>query len=190
MNIENINFTHILTTTLIVELYMLILFRYTKSVFSVKSINDWYDNYKLIAILLDIFIVIIGFYLTIFTFKYFKFNKYYQFLILQLVIQIVHDILFYLFFSWYPKNFNSLIDEFKIYAKNTKAGAILGDSFMYLIGVPILFSLLNIKNNNLIFISVLCSYLIGYLIYQKPLYKFKTYYLDLLLPLLSLKFFN
>tara|TARA_B110000208_G_C11793694_1_gene438658 strand:- start:2510 stop:3091 length:582 start_codon:yes stop_codon:yes gene_type:complete len=184
MNLENINFIHILTSTLIVELFMLILFRYTKSVFSVKAINKWYDKYKLIAILLDIFIVMIGFYLTKFISKHYKLNNYYQILILQIIIQVIHDIIFYLLFTKYPKNINPVIDEFKKYAKSTNLGAILGDSYMYLIGIPILFLLTKLNKDKLIFISLVCSYLIGYLIYQKPLYKVNTNYVELLLPII------
>ena len=49
------------------------------------------------AIILDILIVIIVFYLNIFVNKYLKLNNY-LFLLLQLFIQIIHDILFYYFF--------------------------------------------------------------------------------------------
>lgn len=173
-----------------VETYILILFRYTKSKFSGKSINAWYDKFKLIAIFLDIFIFIIGIYSTIFLAKKYNINKYYIFLALQIILQIIHDILFYIFFTKYPKNINPLIDEFKNYAKYIGIGAIIGDSYMYLIGVPILFLLTKLNQDKLIFISLICSYLIGYLIYQKPLYKIKTNYFEFFLPLLLNFFFS
>ena len=80
---------------------------------------------------------------------------------------------------------NKVIDEFKNYAEDVKFGAILGDSFMYIIGMFILYGfdvfgpmkqnlLISgiVKNNTEIntFISILCIYLIGYFLYQKPLY--------------------
>ena len=182
MNLDKINFIHLLTSTLIVETFMLVLFRYTKSEFSGKSINDWYDKFKLIAIFLDIFIVIIGFYTTIFLSKKYNIKNYYIFLALQIILQIIHDILFYIFFTKYPKNINSIIDEFKMYAKNIGVGAIIGDSYMYLIGIPILFLLTKLNKDKLIFISLICSYLIGYLIYQKPIYKLNTFNLEFFLP--------
>ena len=74
------------------------------------------------------------------------------------------------------KNFVSLyhyradfIDELKSYSKSIGTGAIIGDSFMYLLATPLLY--LYIQKNNIntnTFISIVCFYLIGYLIYQKP----------------------
>tara|TARA_B110000208_G_scaffold83971_1_gene106578 strand:- start:1742 stop:2326 length:585 start_codon:yes stop_codon:yes gene_type:complete len=191
MNLDKINFIHLLTSTLIIETFMLILFRYTKSKFSGKSINDWYDKFKFIAIFLDIAIILIGFYVTIFISKKYNINNYYTFLALQIILQIIHDILFYIFFSKYPKNTNPIIDEFKIYAKNIGVGAIIGDSYMYLLGIPILILLTKINKDKLIFISLISSYLIGYLTYQKPLYKIKTNHFEFLIPLLlNFSFFS
>ena len=75
------------------------------------------------------------------------------------------------------------MDEFKTYAKNTKLGAILGDSWMYLMGVPILILSSKLNKELLIFISILCLYIIGYLIYQIPSYKIPTYKIEFLIPI-------
>ena len=86
------------------------------------------------------------------------------------MIQITHDFSFYLFaIKPFPKNKNRVMDEFKSYAGSAKSNAVIGDSIMYLIGTPLLY--LYIQKNNIhtnTFISILCFYLIGYLIYQKP----------------------
>jgi hypothetical protein len=69
----------------------------------------------------------------------------------------------------YPTKKNLVIDEFKSYAERVKTGAVIGDSFMYLLATPLLY--LYIQKNNIhtnTFISIVCFYLIGYLIYQKP----------------------
>ena len=183
INLNNIKFINILTSTVLVETIMLFMFRYTKSVWSGKAINDWYDNLKWSAIILDILIVMIGFYINIYFCKYFKINSYYQILFCQLALQIIHDILFYVFFiKKIPQGENPVWDEFKLYAKNIGIGAIYGDSYMYLLGVPLLMKTLKLTNDKLIFISLCCLYIIGYLIHQKPLYKFKTYNLEFLLP--------
>ena len=78
------------------------------------------------------------------------------------------------------------MDEFKSYAKNTGIGAILGDSYMYLIGVPILIMLTNknLSDELLIFISTVCLYLIGYFVFQKPTYNINTYYIEIFIPLI------
>ena len=50
--IENIRFIHFLTATAVIELFMVILFRFTRC--SSKVINNWYDNLGWTAILLDV----------------------------------------------------------------------------------------------------------------------------------------
>ena len=97
INLEKIKFLQILTATVLVELFILYLFRFTKSILSVKAINDWYDNLRWNAVILDLLIFIIGFYLAIFFCKRYKINNYIGFLIAQLLIQIIHDFLFYFF---------------------------------------------------------------------------------------------
>ena len=57
--IQNIKFLHILTATLIIELIMLILFKFTNQ--TSRAINNWYDNLKWTAIILDVLSIIIGF---------------------------------------------------------------------------------------------------------------------------------
>ena len=68
--INNFKFIHFLTTALIVELFMLYLFRFTKSPFTGESINNWYTNFKWSAIILDVASVIIGFYLARYLYNY------------------------------------------------------------------------------------------------------------------------
>jgi len=156
---------------------MMILFRFTKSPFTGIAINKWYDNLGWTAVILDILSLLIGFYISKFIYEYLVTNKYIdtknefmKYLGLVLLVQITHDLLFYFFvIKPYPKNTNKVMDEFKYYADKVKSGAIIGDSFIYLLASPLLY--FYIKKNNIhtnTFISILCFYLIGYLIYQKP----------------------
>ena len=69
----------------------------------------------------------------------------------------------------YPKLKNRVIDEFKEYAKYYQSQAVIADSLIYIFTTPLLY--LYIQKNNIntnTFISIVCFYLIGYLIYQKP----------------------
>lgn len=175
--IEKLTFIHFLTASAIVELFMLILFRLTKSPFTGIAINRWYNNLGWTAIILDILSLLIGFYIAKFIYEYLRKKNYinseyelYKYLGIVLLVQITHDLLFYFFvIKPFPKNKNKVMDEFKYYAEKVKSGAIIGDSFMYLIGTSLLY--LFVQKNNIhinTFISILCFYLIGYLIYQKP----------------------
>jgi hypothetical protein len=175
--IKYLTFLHFLTASVIIETFMLILFRFTKSPFTGVAINRWYDNLGWTAVILDILSVLIGFYIAKFIYEYLLRKKYinidyelYKYLGLVLLVQITHDFLFYfLVIKPYPKNKNRVMDEFKSYTERVKSGAVVGDSFMYLLATPLLY--LYIQKNNITintFISIVCFYLIGYLIYQKP----------------------
>ena len=177
--IQDITFLHFLTTTSITELLIISLARFT-SLFGKELLNNWYTNLRLTAVLLDILIFIIAFYLAKFSYVYLVNNNYIsnnyefiKFLIIILIIQIVHDFSFY-FFAILPtkSGINIVMDEFKKYTIEANIAPVLGDSLMYLIATPILFYLLLYSNNDTnIFISILSIYIIIYLVYQKPLLK-------------------
>jgi len=178
--IENITFLHFLTATLIIETFMLFLFRFTKSPFTGIAINRWYNNIGIIAVLLDIVSVLIGFYLAKFLYQYLTHNGYmnkdyelWKFLGLVLMIQILHDFGFYFtVIQNTSSGMNRVIDEFKSYAKSVGSGAVIGDSFMYLVATPILYYLVTKNSNDTnVFINLVGLYLIGYFLHQKPIIK-------------------
>ena len=175
--IENFNFLHFLAATCLIEVFMLYLFRFTRSPFTGKAINQWYTNLGWSAVILDLLSVLIGFYLAKFLYLYLVNNsiiskdyEFIKFLGLVLLIQITHDFSFYfLFIKNAKKGMSKVMDEFIYYANSVKTGAIIGDSFMYLLATPILFVLYQLSNDINIFTSIVCLYLIGYFVYQKPL---------------------
>ena len=83
---------------------------------------------------------------------------------LALGIQIIHDILFYLLFSNIPEGYNSMLDFFKMYAKEVGTGAIIGDSFMMILACLFSshFATYNINYN--IIILVISLYFFPYMI--------------------------
>tara|TARA_A100001015_G_scaffold319412_1_gene442205 strand:- start:1321 stop:1866 length:546 start_codon:yes stop_codon:yes gene_type:complete len=175
--IKDLTFLHFLTASVIIEAFILYLFRFTKSPLTGIAINRWYDNLGWSAVILDILSFLIGFYIAKFIYEYLVVQKFintdyeiYKFLGIVLCVQIIHDFSFYFFvIKPYPKNKNRVMDEFKSYAERVKSGAVIGDSIMYLLATPLLY--LFVQKNNIntnTFISIVCFYLIGYLIYQKP----------------------
>lgn len=175
--IEKFNFIHFLTATCLIEAFMLYLFRFTRSPFSGKAINQWYTNLGWSAIILDLLSFLIGFYLAKFLYLYLVNNsiiskdyEFIKFLGLVLLIQITHDFSFYfLFIKNAKKGMSKVMDEFINYANSVKTGAVIGDSFMYLLATPVLFLISQFTNDINIFTSIVCLYLIGYFVYQKPL---------------------
>jgi len=176
--IKDLTFLHFLSATVIIEIIILYLFRFTNSPFTGKAINNWYTNLKWSAILLDILSVLIGFYLAKFLYQYLikqniinKKNEIIKFLGIVLLIQIIHDFSFYfLTIKNSKKGMNKVIDEFIDYAKSVGVGAVIGDSFMYLLATPTLYFISQLSDDKNTFISICCLYLMGYFVYQKPKY--------------------
>ena len=72
-----------------------------------KVLKDWYRIYNLSAVIADVLIIVI---VLLFTKKiyYYIFKEYslIKFIILALIIQIFHDILFYILITIIPKGWN------------------------------------------------------------------------------------
>jgi len=177
MDISKLSFIHFLTSALIIECFIIFLFRFTKSPFSGKSINNWYTNFGWSAVILDVLSLIIGFYLAkyayLFLLKKDIISKKYAlltFLAIMLVIQIVHDFTFYFtVIKPHKTGRNAIMDELQSYANKVSYGAVIGDSFMYLLATPLLYFLIQMENEENTFISLVSAYIIGYILYQKPI---------------------
>tara|TARA_Y100001980_G_C14556782_1_gene350293 strand:+ start:26616 stop:27149 length:534 start_codon:yes stop_codon:yes gene_type:complete len=172
--IDQIQFIHFLTATAIIELFMLYLFKFTNQ--SSIVINNWYNNLGWSAIILDVLSILIGFYIAKFIFQYLRENNYlskknelFKYLVILLIVQILHDILFYYFvIRPTPKNINKVIDEFKEYAKYYQSQAIFADSLIYLSITPLLYYYISKQSNQMnTFTTIVCFYLLSYLLHQK-----------------------
>jgi hypothetical protein len=166
-DISNFNnwsdFLPIFSGCLIAEIIIIIMaFTYFKS----SKLRVWYNNFGLSAIILDVFILIIGFIITRFIYsKIFKEFNIIKFVLLALVVQIIHDILFYfLLIKPIPIGSNKIFDLLKDYGSEVKGGAIIGDSFMMIISVLLASLFAGSNTNTNIIIIVLSVYLLPYLI--------------------------
>jgi uncharacterized protein YacL len=132
-NFNNVNdYLHILNGSLNADL--IIIFLLYHGVFNSSLLKKWYKKYQLSAVIADVLILVIGIILARFFYKYFftSFNIW-KFTGLAVIIQIIHDVLFYWFFKTVPRGYNDMLDFFKDYASEVGVGAILGDSFMMII---------------------------------------------------------
>ena len=99
-----------------------------------KSLNKWYDQFGLLAVLSDVTIIVIGFLIANFIYP-FIFSKYSLglFLGVTVLVQMLHDILFYFFvIKPFPKGLNTMMDVFKEYAEENGYKIIFGDSLLVL----------------------------------------------------------
>ena len=168
-NISNFNNTAdylpILVAVLWVETFV-IFFTFVTS--RSKVLEQWYTKFGLSAVMADVLIVIIGIIITRFLYPFiFAGFSLWKFIGLALAIQIVHDILFYYFFSLVPKGQNSMIDTFKSYAREVGGYAVLGDSAIIVFSCLSASYLANYSFNWNIINLIITLYFIPYLIYHK-----------------------
>ena len=146
-----------------VIIILMVFFGFFKS----KFLKNWYLKLNFFAVVADVLILVIGAILTRYFYPMiFKEWSIVKFTGLFVVIQVIHDVLFYIFFDKIvPRGSNVVFDMFKDYAKEVSGGAILGDSFMVVM-TALLSSLLASQSlNTNIIILILASYILPYIMY-------------------------
>lgn len=165
-NFQNINnYLPILNGSLNADL--IIIFLSYNGIFNSYFLKKWYKKYQLSAVLADVLILVIGIILARFFYKYFfplQGFSIWKFTILAVVIQIIHDIIFYWFFKSVPSGYNAMLDFFKEYAKEVGVGAILGDSFMMILACLLSSHFATYSLNINIIILIVLLYLFPYMI--------------------------
>ena len=166
-NFNNINdYLPILNGSINADLIIMNLVFY--GVFKSMYLEKWYKKYQLSAVLADILILFIGLIITRFLYKYiFSSFNIWKFTLLAVLVQIIHDILFYLLFKNLPLGYNKMLDFFKGYAKKVGVKAIIGDSFMVVLTCLLssLFASYNLNTN--IITLIISLYFIPYVLNSK-----------------------
>ena len=132
-----------------------------------QVLRQWYSKYNLSAVIADVLIILIGLIITR-AIYYYVFDSFsiLKFIILAVLVQIAHDILFYVFFSSIPRGVNKMIDTFKDYATDVSYKAILADSGMMIMSCLIALYLVNKNTNTNIIVLISFVYLLPYLLYN------------------------
>ena len=163
-NFNNVNdYLPILNGSLNADL--IIIFLLYHGIFNSSLLKKWYKKYQLSAVIADVLILVIGIILARFFYKYFftSFNIW-KFTGLAVIIQIIHDVLFYWFFKTVPRGYNDMLDFFKDYASEVGVGAILGDSFMMIIACLLSSYFATYSLNSNLIILIVSLYFFPYLI--------------------------
>lgn len=144
---------------------LIIIFLLYHGIFKSRLLGQWYKKYQLSAVIADVLILVIGIILARFFYKYlFSSFNIWKFTGLAVIIQIIHDILFYLFFKSVPTGYNAMLDFFKDYAREVGVGAILGDSFMMIIACLLSSYFATYSLNTNIISLIISLYFIPYMI--------------------------
>ena len=85
---------------------------------------------------------------------------------MAVVVQIIHDILFYILFKNVPRGMNRMLDTFKDYANEVSYKAIISDSGMMVMAAIIASYLAGESLNKNIIVLVVSVYVLPYLLYN------------------------
>ena len=157
----------ILNAVLFTDLFFMGVLYYTPLLKS-KNLARWYETYRLSGMLCDVTIIMIGFVIArAIYYKIFKEFTPWKFIVLLVVIQVIHDLLFAGAFYSIPKGVNKMIDMFKDYGNEHGAGAIVGDSLMMVMAGFLAMTLSNLGKNANIIILLVLLYFTPYILYTK-----------------------
>jgi len=165
-NFNNINdYLPLFNAVLITDLFVILLLNTT--LIKSQSLKKWYSQYNLSAVIADVLIILIVLIITR-AIYYYIFNDFslLKFIIVAVIIQITHDILFYILFSITPRGVNKMLDTFKDYANEVSYKAILADSGMIIMSCLIASYLVNKTINTNIIVLISFLYLLPYLLYN------------------------
>jgi polyferredoxin len=163
---NNSDLLYLFTAVTIVDLSVIYLARNT-NIFG-TNINIWYNKFGISAVILDIFIIIIGLIITryIFLINNFSFSPL-LFIIIAVSVQLIHDYLFYAFvISPTPYGVNNLMDVYKDYAKEGGFKILGADSAMVIASALIAMYLKSVPSSYSSSLLILSIYLIPYLLFQ------------------------
>lgn len=165
-NFDNTNdYLPLFNGVLITDLFVILLLN-TKIIDS-KVLRKWYDTYNLSAVIADVLIIFIGLIITRAIYYYiFDAFSIFQFTFLAVIVQVIHDILFFIMFKNVPRGVNKMLDTFKDYANEASYRAILADSGMMILSCLIASSLANKNLNINIIVFIVSVYLLPYLLYN------------------------
>jgi hypothetical protein len=165
-NFNNINdYLPLFNAVLITDLFVILLLN--TRVINSQVLKKWYSQYNLSAVIADVLIILLVLILTR-AIYYYIFDSFslLKFIILAIILQIIHDILFYIFFSYVPKGVNKMLDTFKDYAKEVSHKAIFADSGMMIMSCVIGSYLANASTNANVIVLISSLYLLPYLLYN------------------------
>ena len=165
-NFNNINdYLPLFNSVLITDLFVILLLN--TSVIKSKVLRKWYSQYNLSAVIADVLIILLVLIITR-AIYYYIFDDFslLKFIIIAVVLQVAHDILFYILFKNVPRGVNKMLDTFKDYANDVSYKAVLADSGMIIMSCLVASYLASKNANTNIIVLISFLYLLQYLLYN------------------------
>jgi len=130
-----------------------------------KSLDKWYANFGIVAVLSDCLVIVLGIMIAQFIFPN---ASLLTLIVVAIVVQIIHDSAFYYFvILGVPRGQNAMIDLFKEYAIENSWKILLADSIMIGSTVVIANYLSKLKTAYTSFVGLLGTYALTYIIYTR-----------------------
>ena len=150
---------------LVVDVAVLFLTRYRPDWMGMP-LNDWYTRFGGLAVLSDVAVIAIGFWLARWIYSvWFSGAGLWVFLAILVAVQAVHDILFYLgVILPIPRGANAMMDVFKAYAASGGAKIIAGDAGLMLGSAAVFLGLESLPLSAQWFVGLLTVYALPYIL--------------------------
>uniref|UniRef100_A0A6C0DHD1 Uncharacterized protein n=1 Tax=viral metagenome TaxID=1070528 RepID=A0A6C0DHD1_9ZZZZ len=157
------NVPYILFGALVIDLVVIAL---TKNNLLGTNLKVWYDNFGLSAVIADTLILVLGILIAQYLYtEFFSKSTPIIFLVLIGIVQLIHDVLFYIFaIEGTPKGQNKIMDLFKTYAKELSGKILGGDLLMILGSAGVAAYATTLSKPLFVFLSVLAVYTVPYII--------------------------
>jgi hypothetical protein len=131
---NHLDWIYIIIGVLLIEVAVIALARFFPDVFG-KSLNIWYNRFKLSAVIADVVIILIGFWIARYVYSEWVWPQHdwnpAYFTGTTVVVQLLHDLLFYFgVIRPIPQGSNAMMDVFKDYAESGGAKILAADSMM------------------------------------------------------------
>jgi hypothetical protein len=155
----------LLSGVLITDMFVILLLN--MKLINSQVLRKWYSEYNLSAVIADVLIILIGLIITR-AIYYYIFDNFsiLKFILVAVVVQVIHDILFYILFKNVPRGMNRMLDTFKDYANEVSYKAIISDSGMMVMAAIIASYLAGESLNKNIIVLVVSVYVLPYLLYN------------------------
>ena len=161
------NWTLLLVAILIVDVVVMMFSRHTGLLG--RPLNVWYDRFGLSAVISDVFIIAIGFWLArwIYT-TWFAGRGLAWFLGILVIVQAIHDILFFVgVIRPFPRGLNAMMDVFKDYAASGGAKIIAGDAGLMLASAGVFMAMERLSAPWQVAVGLLTVYALPYALTTK-----------------------
>jgi hypothetical protein len=155
----------LLNGVLITDMFVILLLN--MKLINSQVLRKWYSQYNLSAVIADVLIILIGLIIAR-AIYYYIFDNFsiLKFILVAILVQVIHDILFYVLFKNVPRGMNRMLDTFKDYASEVSYKAILSDSGMMVMAAIIASYLAGESLNKNIIVLVVSVYVLPYLLYN------------------------